>query len=216
MLTGDENVVNAEFVLQYRIIDLRQHLFNVRDVDAVVRDVAQSAVREVIAKHPIDSILTEARGLIEEEAEFLIQTILDSYGAGVEIQNVQLQDVEPPAPVKDAFAEVASAEQDRERLILEAQGYADQIVPKARGEAKEILNQAEGYRQSRILEAQGRADRFEALLVEYRKAPEVTRERLYLETLQDVMPRVDKVIIEEGQADKVLPYLPLPRRGRSE
>jgi membrane protease subunit HflK len=216
MLTGDENVVNVEFVVQYRIIDLRGYLFRVRDVEEVVRDVAQSAVREVIAKHLIDAILTEARGPIEEEAELLIQTVLDSYGAGVDIQNVQLQDVEPPAPVKDAFAEVASAEQDRERLILEAEGYADQIVPQARGAAKEILNQAEGYRQSRVLEAEGRADRFGALLVEYRKAPEVTRERLYLETLQVVMPRVDKVIIEEGQADRVLPYLPLPRRGRTE
>ena len=179
----------------------------------IIRDVALSAVREVVANRPIDAILTEARGPIEDEAELLIQTLLDGYGAGIAVQNVQLQDVEPPDPVKDAFADVVTAKQDRERMILEAQGYADQVVPLARGKAKQLVNQAIGYRDSQILEARGRADRFLALFAEYRKAPEVTRERLYLETLDQVLPRVEKVIIEESQAERVLPYFPLPRRG---
>jgi membrane protease subunit HflK len=215
MLTTDANVVNVEFVVQYRIADLPSYLFRVRDARDVIRDVAQSVVREVVAKHSVDGVLTEAKGPIEEEAERTMQAVLDSYEAGVEIQNVQLQDVAPPEPVRDAFAEVASAQQDRERLILEAQGYADQIVPQARGEAMRIVNEASAYREKRILEAQGETDRFNALLTEYRKAPEVTRERLYLETLQKILPGMEKVIIEEGQADKVLPYFPLPRRERA-
>jgi membrane protease subunit HflK len=216
MLTGDENVVDVEFVLQYRIVDLPKYLFAVQDVPQIIRDVAESAVREVVAGRPIDTILTEARGPIEDEAEILIQSLLDRYEAGIEVQNVQLQDVEPPDPVKDAFADVVTAKQDRERMILEAQGYGDQVVPQARGEAKKLVNQAQGYRDSEILEARGRADRFRALYEEYRKAPEVTRERLYLETLDEVLPGVEKVILEEGQADNVLPYLPLPRRGKAE
>jgi membrane protease subunit HflK len=212
MLTGDENVVSVEFVLQYRIIDLPKYLFSVQEVSEIIRDIAESAVREVVANRPIDAILTEARGPIEDEAKLLIQSLLDSYGAGIEVQNVQLQDVEPPDPVKDAFADVVTAKQDRERMILEAQGYADQVVPRARGKAKQLVNQAIGYRDSQILEARGRADRFLALFAEYRKAPEVTRERLYLETLDQILPRVEKVIIEESQAERVLPYFPLPRR----
>jgi membrane protease subunit HflK len=216
MLTGDENLVSVEFVLQYRIIDLPNYLFSVEEVSKIIRDVAESAVREVVANRPIDAILTEARGPIEAEAKLLIQTLLDGYGAGIDVQNIQLQDVEPPDPVKDAFADVVTAKQDRERMILEAQGYADQVVPQARGKAKELVNQATGYRDSKILEARGRADRFLALFAEYRKAPQVTRERLYLETLDQILPKVEKVIIEEGQADKLLPYLPLPRRGKIE
>jgi membrane protease subunit HflK len=216
MLTADENLVMVEFVLQYRIVDLAKYLFGVREVSEILRDVAESAVREVVAKGPIDDVLTEVKGPIEDESELLIQTLLDNYGAGIHVQNVQLQDVEPPDPVKEAFADVVGAEQDRERMILEAQGYADQVVPQARGEAKQLVNQAEAYRESLVLEARGRADRFLAVLTEYRKAPEVTRERLYLETLQEVLPRVETIILEEGQADKVLPYLPLSRRGKVE
>jgi membrane protease subunit HflK len=216
MLTTDENFVNVEFVVQYRISSLEDYLLRLADVSDVVRDVAESAVREVVAKHSIDDVLTQAKGPIEAESELVMQTLLDSYQSGIEIQNVQLQDVEPPDLVKDAFADVVSADQDRERLILEGEGYADQVVPRARGEAMQVLNEAEAYKRSRILGAEGEADRFLALLFEYRKAPAVTRERLYLETVEEVLPRIEKVIIEEGQADKVLPYLPLPRRGRQQ
>lgn len=214
MLTGDEKLVDVQFVLQYQIRDLAAYLFNVTEVPAVVRDVAQAAIRDVVAQRPIDGILTVDKGLIEIQTRDRIQALLDAYGAGVEIQSVQLQEVEPPEEVKEAFRDVVGAEQDRERLILEAHGYADQVVPRARGEAQELINQAQGYKESLVLEAQGAADRFSALLVEYRKAPEVTRERLYLETLEEILPRMEKVIVEEGQSDRVLPYLPVGRKGR--
>jgi membrane protease subunit HflK len=216
MLSGDTNVVNVEFVLQYRISDLARYLFDVEDVPQVVRDVAEAVMREVVAQRPIDDVLTEVKGPIEDEAEQLIQQVLDSYGAGVSIQNVRLQDVEPPDEVKAAFADVVGAEQDRERLILEAQGYADEVVPKARGAAEATLNQAQAYQEAKVLRARGEAERFKALLTEYRKAPQVTRERLYLETLEEILPLMDKVIIEQDQGERVLPYLPLGRRGRQE
>ena len=216
MLTGDANLANVEFVVQYRIINLANYLFRVKDVPDVIRDVSQAAMREVVAKSPIDDVLTAVKGPIEDEARARIQQLLDGYGAGVRIQSVQLQDVEPPAPVQAAFADVASAEQDRETLILEARGYADQVVPRARGEAQELLNQAQAYRETRVLVSRGEAKRFEAILAEYKRAPEVTRERLYLETLESILPRMDKVIIEEGHSDKVLPYLPIGRKGRGQ
>lgn len=214
MLTGDSNLVDVEFAVQYRIGDLANYMFNVREVREILRDVAQATMREVVAKSPIDDVLTEVKGPIEDEAHARIQEVLDGYGAGIVIQTVQLQDVEPPDPVKDAFADVASAKQDRERLVLEARGYADQVVPRARGEAQELLHQASGYREARILGSRGDADRFLALLSEYKRAPFVTRARLYLETLEMVLPGMEKVIVEEGQADHVLPYLPLGRGRR--
>lgn len=213
MLTGDANLVDVEFVVQYRIIDLFDYLFRVQDVPKVIRDVSQAAMREVVAKSPIDDVLTAVKGPIQDEAGVRIQQLLDGYRAGVRIQSVQLQDVEPPDPVQAAFADVASAEQDRERLILEAQGYADQVLPRARGEGQELLSQARAYRETRVLLSRGEAKRFEALLTEYKRAPEVTWERLYLETLESILPRMEKVIIEEGHAEKVLPYLPIGRRG---
>ena len=213
MLTGDANLADVEFVIQYRIVNLADYLFRVKDVPQVIRDVSQAVMREVVAKSPIDDVLTAVKGPIQDEAQVRIQQVLDGYGAGVRIQSVQLQDVEPPGPVQDAFADVASAEQDRETLILEAQGYADQVVPRARGEAQELLNQARAYRETRVLVSRGKAKRFEALLTEYQRAPEVTRERLYLETLESILPRMDKVIIQEGQSEKVLPYLPIGRKG---
>ncbi len=212
MLTGDANLADVEFVVQYRIINLADYLFRVKDVPQVIRDVSQAVMREVVAKSPIDDVLTAVKGPIQDEAQASIQQVLDSYGAGVRIQRVQLQDVEPPDPVQDAFKGVASAEQDRETLVLEAQGYADQVVPRARGEAQELLHQARAYQETRVLVSRGEARRFEALLGEYQRAPEVTRQRLYLETLESILPRMDKVIIQEGHSDKVLPYLPIGRK----
>jgi membrane protease subunit HflK len=178
----------------------------------VIRDVAEASVREIVARRPVDDALTKSRALVALEAQERIQETLDRYGVGVKVQSVQLQDVEPPDQVKAAFAEVNSADQDRERLILEARGYAAEVVPRARGEAEEVLNQARGYRESRVLRSRGEASRFTQLLEEYRKAPEVTRERLYLETLEEVLPRVEIVIIEGAPGESVLPYLPLGRR----
>ena len=214
MLTGDENLVDVDFVVQYRIGDLRDWLFGIRseERDDVIRDASRAAVRAVIGRNPVDLVLTQ-RGPIQDEIRAELQIRLDGYRAGVRVQSVQLQDVDPPAAVRDAFADVASAAQDREKAVLEAQGYADKVVPEARGRAEEIQNQARAYRERRILEAQGQISRFSALLTEYRRAPAVTRERLYLETMEQILPGMDKVIMEDDSAGRVVPYLPLERKG---
>jgi len=216
MITGDQNIVDAEFVVQYRISDIAAYLFNARDAEKILRDISQSAMREVVAQRKIDAVLREERGLIAQRATERIQEIVDEYGLGLKIENVELQEVQPPEEVQDAFRDVASAEQDKERLILEAQGYADQVVPEARGEAEALTNAAQAYRQTRILEAQGEAARFNALVEEYAKAPEVTRQRLYIETLEQILPGMEKVIVEEGHAERVLPYLPVGKKGASQ
>jgi membrane protease subunit HflK len=216
MLTGDANLVDVEFVVRYQISDLAAWQFNVADGRGVIRDAAQAAIREVVATHPIDEVLTGGRTAIALATRDLLQKVLDAYGAGVRVLAVQLQEVEPPDPVKDSFRDVASAQQDRERTILEAQGYHDQIVPRARGEKEALINSAQAYSERRVLAAKGESDRFLALLAEYRKAPEVTRERLYIETLETILPGMDKVIIEGGTGDNLLPYLPLGRKGRSQ
>ncbi len=213
MLTGDTNLVDVQFVVRYRISQLSDYLFNVSDPEGVIRDAAQAAIREVVAQRPIDEVLTEGRTAISLETGKTLQTILDDYGAGVRVLEVQLQEVEPPDSVKEAFRDVASAQQDRERAVLEAQGYRDQVVPRARGDKQATINEAHGYREERILQAQGEAERFTALLAEYRKAPQVTRERLYLETLETILPGMDKVILEGGAGDNLLPYLPVGRKG---
>jgi membrane protease subunit HflK len=213
MLTSDENLVDVDFVVQYRIGDLRDYLLNFRpdEREAILRDAARSVVRAAVAQNPIDQVLT-ARGLIQDTARQQLQTTLDGYGAGVRVENIQLQDVEAPEAVREAFADVASAQQDRERAVLEAQGYADKVVPEARGRSEEALNLAHAYHEKRILEAQGETAGFRAVLGEYKKSPEVTRQRLYLETLEAILPKMDKVILEKGTSDQLLPYLPLGRR----
>ncbi len=216
MLTGDTNVIDVEFVVQWQIADIGDYRFNAQHVSQLIRDAAQASLRDIIAQRPIDDVLTRDKGPIADASRSVMQEVLDGYGAGVEILEVQLQEVEPPEEVKDAFRDVVSAEQDKERLILEARGYADQVVPVARGEAEELVNQAEAYKQTRVLEAKGEAVRFAAVLDEYRKAPQVTRERLYIETLEEILPGMEKVIVEQGQAERVLPYLPLGPRGRAQ
>ncbi len=215
MITHDENLLAVEFVVQYRISDLYQYLFKVQDSKSVIRDVSETVMRELVALHKIDEVMTDVRGPIQSDAEHEIQRVLDLYGAGVRIQTVQLQDVEPPEPVKDAFAAVASAVQDRERLILDARGHAEQVIPEARGQAEQTVNEAKAYHAERTLIAEGETERFTALLSEYRRQPEVTRQRLYIETLEQVLPGIDKVVIEEGHREKVLPYLPIGRARRS-
>ena len=214
MITGDTNLVNAPFTLQYKISNLRDYMLKLTNPEQVVRDVAQSSIRMIVGSYPIDDVLTRRKGQIASDTRDQMQRVLDSYGAGVQILEVQLGDFQPPEPVKEAFVEVTSAEQDRERKVLEAEGYADKVVPEARGSAAEAINQAQAYKESRILRAQGEADRFESILAEYRDNEEVTRARLYIETLEEILPRMDKVIMEEGQTDRVLPYLPVGRRGQ--
>lgn len=213
MLTGDENIVKALFIVQYKVKPepeaTAEFLFNVRDPQATVRTASEAAMRQVIGSNKIDDALTEDRERIQIEAQEVLQSILDGYRAGIKIEAVKLQDVDPPDQVSDAFKDVISAQQDRERLINEARGYANDVVPKARGQAAQLLNEAEGYRLAKIQEAQGAAQRFIALHDEYAKAKDVTRQRLYLEAMEEILPRMDKLVIDEQAGERTVPYLPL-------
>ncbi len=207
MQTSDNNIVHLGFVVQYRTKDAFQARYRVARPRETLRDAAQAAVREVVGRTTIDGVLSDKRGEVEIEALESLQQILDRYESGLLVVGLQLQEVQPPADVRDAFDDVLAASQDRSRLINEAQGFANEVVPDARGEASEIVASAEGYREAKVSEARGEAQRFLALVEEYRRAPEVTRRRLYLETMEVVLPEVEKVIIEPGT--NLLPYLPI-------
>ena len=216
MQTSDNNIIHVEFVVQYRLRDAFDALYEVAGLEGLLADAAQAAMREVIGRSSADAIIAEQKDLIGLDVADLLQEILDGYESGVEIERVAIQDVQPPAGVRDAFDDVLAASQDRSRLINEAEAYANEVLPRARAEAAELVAAAEGYRDAKIAESDGEAQRFSALLVEYKKAPEITRKRLYLETMEVILPDVDKVIIEQGQTP-VLPYLPLGtnRAGRN-
>jgi len=210
MQTSDNNIVNVSFVVQYKVKDAFQSRYRVAQPRAALRDAAQAAMREVVGQHTIDGVLSEQRGEVASKTEEILQQILDRYETGLAVVAVQLQDAQPPAAVRAAFDDVIAAAQDRSRAVNEAEGYANEVLPKARGEAATHRQEAQGYRDAKIAAAQGEAQRFEALLLEYQKAPDVTRQRLYLETMEQVLPQVDKVIIDRG-ATNVLPYLSLGR-----
>jgi len=216
MLTRDENIVDISFIVQYKIKSVENYLFNIDSAEKTVRDASESAIREVIGRTMIDDVLTTKKAEVEVETQGLIQSILDEYEAGISVTTVKLQDVQPPERVIKEFKDVASAREDRERAKNEAQAYANDIIPKARGEAKKMILDAEGYQKEVVERATGEADRFEALLKAYRQAPNVTRKRLYIDTMQEVMSKVDKVIVDGSVAGKVLPYLPLDRAGKVE
>jgi modulator of FtsH protease HflK len=207
MQTRDNNIVYLGFVVQYRIGDPVEARFRVAERREILRDAAQAAVREVVGRTSIDGVLSEGRGSVEDETLEALQQLLDHYEAGIEVTSVQLQEVQPPPAVRAAFDDVIAAAQDRDRQIQESRGYENEVVPRARGEAAELESQADGYREATVAVAKGEAARFEAILVEYQRAPEVTRQRLYLETMEEVLPRVQKVIIEPGTGT-LLPYLP--------
>jgi modulator of FtsH protease HflK len=212
MLTGDENIININFVVLWLIKDARAYLFNVRNPDGTVKSAAESAMREVIGHSEIATALTTGRPKIESETQQLLQQILDSYHSGIEITNVQLQSVDPPEQVLDAFRDVQSAKIDEQRLINEAQAYSNNVVPVAHGDAARIVQEAEAYRAQVVLNAQGDAARFLSVLDSYKVAEDVTARRLYIETMQDVLQHTNKVILEKGAAGSgVLPYLPLPQ-----
>jgi membrane protease subunit HflK len=222
MLTGDENIVKLQFIVQYRVKTDPQgptdYLFNVRDPQQTIRDAGEGAMREVVGRNNIDNALTEGKERIQEDAQVLLQSILDQYRVGLQVVTVKLQDVDPPDQVADSFKDVISAQQDKERLINEARGYANDVLPKARGQAAQLLNEAEAYSAAKVQDATGAAQRFVALYDEYAKAKDVTRLRLYLETMEEVLPRVNKVLIDEQVGKQVVPYLPLdeitkPSRG---
>lgn len=213
MQTSDNNLVILGFVVQYRIQNAFDALYRVSSVEAILRDAAQAAVREVVGRTTIDGVLSEQRGQVEAETEEALQGLMDRYQTGLMILAVQLQEVQPPPEVRAAFDDVIAASQDKNRTVNEAEGFANEVVPKARGEASELRAQAQGYKAARIAEATGGATRFLAIAAEYEKAPDVTKTRLYLETMEDVLPTVDKYVIEPGAAG-VVPYLPLGREGR--
>ena len=213
MLTGDENIVKLQFIVQYRIKPgpggARAFLFNLRNGQKSLRDAAEAAMRDVIGRTQIDEALTEGRQQVEENAQGALQQILDRYSSGIEVIAVKLQDVDPPDQVSDAFKDVISAQQDRERMINEARGYANDVVPKARGQAAQLLNEAEGYREAKVRDATGQAERFIALQRAYAGAPDVTRKRLYLETMEAILPRTNIILIDEQAGRQLVPYLPL-------
>jgi membrane protease subunit HflK len=215
MLTGDENVVDIDYQVVWNISDPAKYLFNLRDPRQTIQAVAESAMREIIAKSELAPILNRDRGVIADDLEELIQSTLDSYDSGVNVIRVNFDKADPPATVIDAFRDVQAAAQERDRLQNVADAYANRVLAEARGEAAQIMEQAEGYRARVVNEAQGEASRFEAVREEYAKAPEVTRKRLYLETMEKVLSDVDKIIMEEGNSQGVVPYLPLNelRRG---
>lgn len=219
MLTGDENIIDVDFQVVWNINDPAKYLFNLRDPQQTIQAVSESAMREIIAQSELAPILNRDRGIISARLEELIQSTLDSYDSGVNIVRVNFDGADPPEPVKDAFREVQSAGQERDRLEKQADAYANRKLAGARGEAAQTLEEAEAYRAQVVNEAQGEASRFSAVLAEYLKAPIVTRKRLYLETMEEVMRRVDKVIIDDnanGEGQGVVPYLPLNELRKSQ
>lgn len=218
MITQDENIVDIDFVVQYRV-DLgypdgvRDYLFNVRDLERTVKAVAESAMREVVGTAELEPLITSGRDEVASQARGIIQTTLNDYSSGIQILEVQLNESSAPASVIDAFRDVDAARQDQDRFRLDAQRDANRIVPEARGEAARILEQAQGYRERVIAEATGQAERFNAIYTEYELAPEVTRQRMFLETMEAVIGRSELIILD--QQGGTVPYLPLDRLGQS-
>ena len=210
MLTGDENIVNIDFSVFWVIKDAGKFLFKIQDPAATVKAAAETAMREVIAKSKLQSILTEGRSQIEIETQEIAQSLLDEYESGIQITQVQTQKADPPDQVIDAFRDVQAARADMERAKNEAQAYQNDVIPRARGEAAKILQQAEAYKKQVVAKAEGEASRFLAIYKEYNNAKRVTKERMYLETMEKVLAAVDKVIIEKNASTGVVPYLALP------
>jgi len=210
MLTGDENIVDINYSVFWVIKDASKYLFNVQDPIGTIKVVAETAMREVIARKKIQVILTQGRAEIENEVQKIMQQILDSYGSGVDITQVQAQKSDPPTQVIDSFRDVQAAKADKERAQNEAEAYANDVIPRARGEAAKITQEAEGYKREVVAQAEGEASRFIAIYNEYAKAKTVTQERMYLETMEKVLSGVNKIIIDKQSGSGVVPYLSLP------
>ena len=210
MLTGDENIVDVDFVVFWQIKNAADYLFNIQNPEGTVKDVAESAMREIVGQSDIEPILTEARAKTEASVQELMQQTLDSYGAGVLVRQVQLQKVDPPQQVIDAFRDVQAARADKERLQNEARAYSNKVIQEAKGDAERILQAAQGYRGQVIAESKGEADRFLKVYDQYKLAPDVTRKRMFIETMQRVLGDIDKIIIDQKAGQGVVPYLPLP------
>ncbi|MFP6880247.1 MAG: FtsH protease activity modulator HflK [Roseibacillus sp.] len=213
MVTGDLNAARVEWVVQYRINKPKEYLFNVRNADDTLRDASESVMREVVGDRTVDEVITIGRQEIESESLQKLQNLVNKYEMGISIDQVQLKNVKPPEPVELSFNEVNRAEQERSTAINIANGEYNKLVPKASGEAERVISEAEGYATERVNEAEGDAARFTALFTEYQKAPEVTRRRIYLETLQTVMPSLESKIIIDEETKQILPLLQLNQGG---
>jgi membrane protease subunit HflK len=210
MLSGDQNIVDVRFSVAYSVSDPNAYLFNVADPDEMVRQVAESAMREAVGRRPAQDIFRDDRQGIAQSVREIIQTSLDSFGAGLTVNAISIEDAAPPREVADAFDEVQRAEQDEDRFVEESNQYSNQKLGQARGEAAQVREEAAAYKNRVVQEAQGEAQRFISVYDEYAKAPDVTRERLYLETMEQVLKSSNKVIVEQGGGQGVVPYLPLP------
>ena len=210
MLTGDENIVNIDFSVFWVIKDAGKFLFKIQDPEGTVKAAAETAMREVIVRSEIQPILTEGRSQIEIDTQSIIQNILDEYNSGIQITQVQTQKADPPDQVIDAFRDVQAARADMERAKNEAEAYANDVIPRARGDASVILQAAEAYKKEVVAKAEGEASRFLAIYNEYKNAKNVTQERMYLETMEKVLADIDKIIIDKNSGSGVVPYLPLP------
>ena len=209
MLTGDENIVDAEMIVQYKIKDPVAYLFRIVGPELTVREAAEASLRTVVGRNKIDETLTTGKFTIQEETKNQLQSILDNYNSGINVVAVQLQDVSPPKEVIGAFKDVASAKEDKNRMINQAEGYRNDVIPKARGEAEAMIRDAEGFKESRVKRAEGDATKFTTILKEYRKAKSITEKRLYLETMEKVLPDIEKIIIPDKDSGNMLNLLNL-------
>ncbi len=209
MLTGDQNIIDIDITVQWKISDARDYLFNVRNPEQTVKIAAESALREIIGQTDIQPALTEARQDVQLQTRTLLQELLNEYQAGIEITVVQLQEVQAPSAVTDAFDDVARALQDLNRLRNEADRYRNDVLPKARGEAQRMIQEAQAYKERLENEAEGEAQRFLSVYEAYKQNPEVTKRRMFLETIQNVMSKTDKVILDNNSGSGTVPYLPL-------
>jgi modulator of FtsH protease HflK len=213
MVTGDLNAANVEWIIQFRILDPKEYLFNVRDPAETLRDISESVMRTVVGDRTVDEVITVGRQEIETEALTRLQDLANEYQLGLSIDQVQLKDVDPPELVQASFNEVNQAQQEREQMINVANGEYNKVVPRASGEANQKIQAAEGYALKRVNESQGDVARFEAVLAEYLKAPEVTKRRIYIETMREVVPNLGKKIIIDEKASQILPLLQLSPNG---
>ena len=213
MLTGDENIVDAEMIVQYKIKDPEAYLFNFIKPELTVREASEASLRTVVGRHNIDEALTSGKFMIQEETKELVQSILDKYKTGIIVVAVQLQDVSPPQQVIAAFKDVASAKEDKNKMVNQAEGYRNDLIPKARGEAQSMIREAEGYKKARIARAEGDVAKFSAVLKEYRKAKGVTETRKYLETIEEILPNKEKIIVPDAKSGNLINLLNLKPQG---
>ena len=214
MLTGDEQIIDAQIIVQYKVSAADKFLFNVRGLESpqgALVDAAEVALRQVVGQRHIDDVLITEKLQVEIDIRELLQQIIERYNCGIKIVEVKLQTVRPPKEVAAAFSDVVSAKEDKDRLIKESEGYREDILPKARGRAQQIIRQAEAYKAERIKHSQGDADRFLSVLKEYRKAKDVTRKRLYLETMEQILPGIRKFVIDPEASGNLLQFLPLEK-----